>query len=65
VLAVLKENREVNKAIRSQIEQVKKVKLLAKEFASRVLKLKFSLAEIQLFLLANKQLPGRAVTNVD
>jgi hypothetical protein len=38
---------------------------LAKEFSARVLELKFSLAEIQLFLLVNKQSPGIVVANVD
>jgi DNA-binding transcriptional MerR regulator len=36
-----------------------------KEFAARVRELKFSPAEIQSYLLANKQSPSMAVANVD
>jgi chaperone BCS1 len=38
---------------------------LAKEFGARVPELKFSPAEIQSFLLVNKQSPGITVANVD
>jgi hypothetical protein len=65
VLVRLGKNRKVNKATRSQGEEVKRVKQLAKEFATRVLKLKFSLAKIILFLLRYKQLPKEAINNVE
>ena len=51
-------------AARSQREEVERVERLAKEFAARVPELKFSPAEIQSFLLVNKQSPGIAVANV-
>ena len=52
-------------AARSQREEVERVERLAKEFGARVPQLKFSPAEIQSFLLVNKQSPGMAVANVD
>jgi chaperone BCS1 len=51
-------------AARSQREEVERVERLAKEFAARVPELTFSPAEIQSFLLVNKQSPGMAVANV-
>ena len=47
------------------VEEDKTVKQLAKEFAAKVLKLEFSLAEILLFLLEHKQLLREAVDNVE
>ena len=52
-------------AARSQRKEVERVEQLAKEFVARVPELKFSPAEIQSFLLVNKQSPGMAVANVD
>jgi mitochondrial chaperone BCS1 len=59
------ENRKVNKAARSQGEEVKRVEQLAEEFAAKVLELKFSLAEIISFLLGYRQLPKEAIDNVE
>jgi len=65
VLVRLGENGKVDKAARSQGEEVKRVKRLAEEFAARVLELKFSLAEIILFLLGYRQSPREAIDNVE
>jgi mitochondrial chaperone BCS1 len=47
------------------VEESKTVERLAKEFAAKVLKLEFSLAEILSFLLEHKQSSGEAVDNVE
>jgi chaperone BCS1 len=47
------------------VEEDKIVERLAKEFAAKVPKLEFSLAEILSFLLEYKQSPGEAVDNVE
>jgi hypothetical protein len=47
------------------VEEDKIVKGLAKEFAAKVLKLEFSLAEILSFLLEYKQSPREVVDNVE
>jgi hypothetical protein len=65
VLVRSRENRKVNKATKSQGEEVKRVEQLVKEFAAKVLKLKFSLAEIISFLLGYKQLPKEAIDNIE
>jgi mitochondrial chaperone BCS1 len=46
------------------VEENKTVEQLAKEFAAKVPKLEFSPAEILLFLLEYKYLPGEAVDNI-
>jgi hypothetical protein len=64
VLVKLRENRKVYKATRIQEEKVKRVKQLATDFASKVLELKFSFAEILLFLIEHKQSPKEAINNM-
>jgi mitochondrial chaperone BCS1 len=62
---LVRENRKVHEAARSQREEVQRVERLAEEFAARVPELKFSPAEILSYLLEHRQSPGEAVDNVE
>ena len=49
----------------SQRKEAERVKRLAKGFAVKVPELKFSLAEIFSFLLEHRELPEKAIDNVE
>ncbi len=59
------EDRKVYEATRSQEEEVSRVEQLVKEFTTRVLELKFSLAEILSFLLEYRKSLGETIDNVE
>ncbi|KAF4621916.1 hypothetical protein G7Y89_g14429 [Cudoniella acicularis] len=61
---LVREDRKVHEAARSQEEEVKSVEQLAEEFAARVAELEFSPAEILSFLLGYGQSPRGAINNV-
>ena len=62
---LVREDRKVYEATRSQEEEVSRVEQLVKEFTTRVLELKFSLAEILSFLLEYRKSLGETIDNVE
>jgi mitochondrial chaperone BCS1 len=58
------DNTEVHEATVSQTEAAERIKQLAKKFASNVPELKFSLAEIFLFLLEHRKSPEETINNI-
>ncbi|KAF4632939.1 hypothetical protein G7Y89_g5180 [Cudoniella acicularis] len=61
---LVREDREAYEAIRSQGKEVKRVEQLAEKFAASIPELKFSPAEILLFLLRYKESLREAIDNV-
>ena len=61
----LGDNTTVYEAVVSQREEAERVEQLAKEFTSNVPELKFSAAEIFLFLIEHRKSPEEAISNIE